>query len=349
MNNDGDFLHEKSELSSKFEEIKNQTKRTAANATRAFELSAKALDSAAKGQNSMNDLLDAIEGIRVSSDNISKIIKTIDDIAMQTNLLALNAAVEAAHAGVYGRGFMVVAEEVRNLAGKSKQAADQTKELILDSLEKVKKGVSTAKNSETEIKSVIENVQNVNDVAQEIAKTAAARLAAVERTEEDVLNLESRLRALSEQGSKHDEKHDDLTEDEVERSAFPEEHTKDSHELAAAETVLPTSKEPEPALSKPVAPPSMPSPTPRPELPKPTPRPEPPKLAPKPEPPKPTPRPEPPKPTPRPESPKPTPTPKPLPPKPLAQNPPPVTPKSNRKIDVPSGAHEYDRKDFGKY
>ena len=187
------FSAKASELASSFDEIKNQTKKTAANAAKVYELSAKALESATRGHSSMSEMLDAIEGIRVSSENISKIIKTIDEIAMQTNLLALNAAVEAAHAGVYGRGFMVVAEEVRTLAGKSKQAANQTKELILESMEKVKQGVLTARNSETEIKSVITNVQDVNSVAKEISETAAGRLASVERTEVQVLDLEAKL------------------------------------------------------------------------------------------------------------------------------------------------------------
>ena len=338
MSYEGDFLHEKGELSSKFEEMKSQTKQTAANAGKAFEFSAKALECAAKGQESMDDLLEAIEGIRISSENISKIMKTIDDIAMQTNLLALNAAVEAAHAGVYGRGFMVVAEEVRSLAGKSKQAADQTKELILESLEKVKKGVSIAKITETEIGFVIENVQNVNSVAQEITKTAAARLASVERAEEDVLSLEAQLRNLSGQSAFFNEPSHNLIEDK-------------------SEPPKPTAPRPEPP--KPIAPrPEPPKPTPpKPELPRPAlPKPELPKpiplrpTPPKPEPPKPTlPKPAPPKP----EPPKPTP-PRPAPPRPETpktskQNVPIVAPKSNRKIDVPSGAHEYDRRDFGKY
>ena len=99
------------------------TRQNTGNAKEARGLSENARGSAGKGLESMNQLSEAMERIKSSSDSTAKIIKTIAEIAFQTNLLALNAAVEAARAGDAGKGFAVVAEEVRNLAMRSAEAA----------------------------------------------------------------------------------------------------------------------------------------------------------------------------------------------------------------------------------
>jgi len=130
------------EVSSSLEEMNSMTRQNAENASHATDGATEARNTAQTGAESMSRMTEAIAKIKSSSDETAKIIKTIDEIAFQTNLLALNAAVEAARAGEAGAGFAVVAEEVRNLAQRSAEAARNTSELIEESQGNVNEGVS---------------------------------------------------------------------------------------------------------------------------------------------------------------------------------------------------------------
>lgn len=122
----------------------------------------------------MQLMMQAMERIDNESNKIQNIIKTIEDIAFQTDILALNAAVEAARAGAAGRGFAVVADEVRNLAGKSAEASKTTNELISNSMEAVKDGITLARKATESLAQAVGDVQsvstNISDVSNDLQK-----------------------------------------------------------------------------------------------------------------------------------------------------------------------------------
>lgn len=157
------------EVSSNLAQTDSQVRSNAENAGVASRLTTETADIAADGQNKMASMTDAMAAISESSDDITKIIKVIDDIAFQTNLLALNAAVEAARAGQHGKGFAVVAQEVRNLAARSAKAAKETADLIDDSGRRVKGGVTIVEETGKVLGSIVENVLKVKDIVSEIA------------------------------------------------------------------------------------------------------------------------------------------------------------------------------------
>lgn len=117
----------------------------------------------------MQELMDAMDKIKASSQEIEKILKTIDDIAFQTNILALNASVEASRAGSAGKGFAVIAGEVRNLAIKSAEAAKNTSVLIANSTNTVHIGAETAANTAGILSEVVAGIQAVSSAIDNIA------------------------------------------------------------------------------------------------------------------------------------------------------------------------------------
>jgi len=157
------------QIAASMNQLTAQIKHNADNASQARNLAGEASKSAVEGNEQMQQMVTAMAQINEASQNISKIIKVIDEIAFQTNLLALNAAVEAARAGQHGKGFAVVAEEVRNLAGRSAKAAHETADLIEGSVEKVENGAQIADRTATSLEQIVSGINKVSDLVTDIA------------------------------------------------------------------------------------------------------------------------------------------------------------------------------------
>lgn len=156
------------ETSSTLSQTSSMVQQNTENTREAAILSIDTKKSAEKENEEMADMLSAMEDIKKSSSEISKIIKVIDDIAFQTNILSLNAAVEAARAGEAGAGFAVVAEEVRNLAQRSAQAAKDTASMIETSVERAATGVTIAKKVADSLNEITGKVEKVHAIMDEI-------------------------------------------------------------------------------------------------------------------------------------------------------------------------------------
>ena len=178
------------ETSASLEEIAAMTAQNAEHANQANNLTGEVNKVIEKATGSMSELTRSMEDISNASNETSKIIKTIDEIAFQTNLLALNAAVEAARAGEAGAGFAVVADEVRNLAMRAADAAKNTSSLIEGNVKMIKDGSELMSKTNEEFSELSQSTSRVNELVTEIASASNEQADGIEQLNKAVAEMD---------------------------------------------------------------------------------------------------------------------------------------------------------------
>ncbi len=179
------------ETGSSTEELTSTVKQNAENAKAADKLAKSTQSRALSSGDVSSNAITAMEDISAASEKIADIISVIDEIAFQTNLLALNAAVEAARAGEQGRGFAVVASEVRQLAGRSASAAREIKDLIEDSVTKVKDGTQLVTESGQELRLIVDSVSELTDLVGQISIATDEQAVGIEQINHALVHMDS--------------------------------------------------------------------------------------------------------------------------------------------------------------
>lgn len=179
------------ETSASLEETASMLQQNNGNTRQAVQLSEHTMEFADKGNREMQEMMDSMEEIKNSSDQIAKIVKVIDDIAFQTNILALNAAIEAARAGESGLGFAVVAEEVRNLAQRSAQAAKNTTDIIQSNIQLSGRGVQVAERVRDALNEITAQARKVRDLMEEIAAASQEQSHGIEQVNRAMEQIEA--------------------------------------------------------------------------------------------------------------------------------------------------------------
>lgn len=179
------------ELASAVDEISNRIQKNSQSVKQVSEMAEVIEKGALQGNQKMKEMVLAMENINKSSDEIAKIMKTIEDIAFQTKILALNAAVEAARAGSSGKGFAVVADEVRSLAAQSAEASNSITELIQSSLRAVENGTKIATETANSLDSMMGGIQEATKAVFKIANASEEQAKAVSQVTQELDQISS--------------------------------------------------------------------------------------------------------------------------------------------------------------
>jgi hemerythrin-like metal-binding protein len=167
------------EISATVTQVAAQVKENAKNAEQVKSVANNNKNSAQYSDTQMTELVTSMSDIQKSTANIQKVLKMINDIAFQTNILSLNAAVEAARAGQHGKGFAVIAEDVRNLALKSASAADETSDMLETMVQKITSGSELAYETAQSLKQIVEGADETVKISSEVASASNEQSIAV--------------------------------------------------------------------------------------------------------------------------------------------------------------------------
>lgn len=190
------------EISQTVNHVDGQAHDNATNAQKANELATASRDAARRGYGAVTELVSAMGEIQESGKKIASVAKLIDDIAFQTNLLALNAAVEAARAGRQGKGFSVVADEVRNLSGRSAKAARETSAMVQAMTARMEAGAHLVKRTDSEFREIVDATSEVARLFDDITNASNAQSLAMAQISQGLAQIDEVIQENTQNASR---------------------------------------------------------------------------------------------------------------------------------------------------